>query len=192
MTPTSDRGRSTSASSCDARTLPPFPADYQGSYLFRHAARTLRGPECRQRSEGFTGAAPNTVAIRSRCANGETDQPGMGATPRQKGGPVAYRPRRSMLRLFVTTSAFAVLVTAAPGVSASPSATVSLAKMCTPDICTVTSSSSALIPSGSTLTYFGPRFDPHLSSGFVLDTGAGSAIGHCQLNWASGLGSCSI
>jgi len=105
---------------------------------------------------------------------------------------VAYRLRRSMLRLFVTTSALAVLVAAAPGVSASPSAAVSLAKMCTPDVCTITSSSAALIPVGSTLTYLGPRFDPHLSSGFVLDTGAGSAIGHCQLNWASGLGSCSI
>jgi len=97
-----------------------------------------------------------------------------------------------MLRLFVMTSALALLVAAAPGVSASPSAAVSFAKMCTPDVCTVTSSSTALIPLGSTLTYSGPRFDPHLSSGFVLDTGAGSAVGRCQLSWATGLGSCSI
>jgi len=105
---------------------------------------------------------------------------------------VAYRPRRSLLRLFVMTSALALLVVAAPGVSASQPSGISFTKTCS-DWCIVANSSNpGLIPNGSTLTYVGPRFDPHLSSGFVLDTGAGSAIGHCQLNWASGLGSCSI
>jgi hypothetical protein len=106
---------------------------------------------------------------------------------------VAYRPRRSMLRLLVMTSALALLVAAAPGVSASPSTAVSFEKMCTPDVCIVTSSSNEdLIPVDSTLTYTGPRFDPHLSSGFVLDTGAGTALGHCTLSWATGLGHCRI
>ena len=106
---------------------------------------------------------------------------------------MAYRLRRSMLRLFVLTSALALLVAAAPGVSASPSGALSIEKMCTPDVCTVTASSNtSLIPTGSTLTYTGPRFDPHLSSGFVLDTGAGTALGHCTLSWATGLGHCVI
>jgi hypothetical protein len=106
---------------------------------------------------------------------------------------VAYRLRRSMLRLFVLTSALALLVAVAPGVSASSSAALSFEKMCAPDICTVTASSNAgLIPIGSTLTYSGPRFDPHLSSGFILDTGAGTAAGHCTLSWATGLGHCVI
>jgi hypothetical protein len=105
---------------------------------------------------------------------------------------VAYRLRRSMLRLFVLTSAFALVVAVAPGVSASSVAALSFEKMCT-DVCTVTASSNAgLIPTGSTLTYSGPRFDPHLSSGFVLDTGAGTAAGHCELSWATGLGRCVI
>jgi hypothetical protein len=106
---------------------------------------------------------------------------------------VAYRLPRSLLRLFVLTSALALLVAAAPGVSASSSAALSFAKMCGPDVCTVTASSdTGLIPTGSTLTYSGPRFDPHLSSGFVLDTGAGTAAGHCTLSWATGLGHCVI
>jgi len=105
---------------------------------------------------------------------------------------VAYRPRRSFLRLFVLTSALGLLVAVAPGVSASPSSGISFTKSCS-DWCVVANSSSpSLIPDGSTLTYVGPRFDPHLSSGFVLDTGAGSAMGRCQLNWATGIGSCSI
>jgi len=105
---------------------------------------------------------------------------------------VAYRPRRSFLRLFVLTSALALLVAVAPGVSASSSSGISFTKSCS-DWCIVANSSSpSLIPDGSTLTYVGPRFDPHLSSGFVLDTGAGSATGRCQLNWATGIGSCSI
>ncbi len=106
---------------------------------------------------------------------------------------MAYRLRRSVLRLFVLTSALALLVAAAPGVSASSSAALSFEKMCSPDVCTVTASSNAgLIPTGSTLTYTGPRFDPHLSSGFVLDTGTGTAAGHCTLSWATGLGHCVI
>jgi hypothetical protein len=106
---------------------------------------------------------------------------------------MAYRLRRSVLRLFILTSALALLVAAAPGASASSSTTLSFAKMCTPDQCTVTASSNVgLIPIGSTLTYSGPRFDPHLSSGFVLDTGAGTAAGHCTLSWATGLGHCVI
>jgi hypothetical protein len=106
---------------------------------------------------------------------------------------VAYRLRRSMLRLFVLTSALALLVAVAPGVSASTSAALSFEKMCTPDVCTVTASSNAdLIATGSTLTYSGPRFDPHLSSGFLLDTGSGTAAGHCTLSWATGLGHCVI
>jgi len=105
---------------------------------------------------------------------------------------VAYRLRRSTLRLFVMTSALALLVAAAPGVSASASSQISFTKSCS-DWCVVANSSNpGLIPDGSTLTYFGPRFDPHLSSGFVLDTGAGSAVGRCQLSWATGIGSCSI
>jgi hypothetical protein len=107
---------------------------------------------------------------------------------------VAYRLRRSVLRPFVMTSALALLVAvAAPGVSASSSAAVAFEKMCTPEVCTVTWSSNAgLIPVDSTLTYTGPRFDPHLSSGFVLDTGSGTALGHCTLSWATGIGHCVI
>jgi hypothetical protein len=98
-----------------------------------------------------------------------------------------------VLRLFILTSALALLVAVAPGVSASSSTALSFEKMCTPDVCTVTASSDAgLIPLGSTLTYGGPRFDPHLSSGFVLDTGAGTAAGHCTLSWATGIGHCVI
>ena len=105
---------------------------------------------------------------------------------------MGYRLRRSVLRLFVVTSALALLVSAAPGVSASPSAGLWFEKMCT-DVCIVTASSDeGLIPTGSTLTYSGPRFDPHLSSGFVLDTGTGTAAGHCTLSWATGLGHCVI
>jgi hypothetical protein len=97
-----------------------------------------------------------------------------------------------MLRPFVLTSAFVLLVVAAPGVSASPSATLSFTKTC-PDICTVAdSSNTAILPNGSTLTYSGPRFDPHLSSAFVLETPTGTAVGHCQLSWTSGLGHCVI
>ena len=105
---------------------------------------------------------------------------------------MAYRIRR-LVRLFVVTSAVALLVVLAPAVSASSPTALSLDKMCTPDVCTVTASSNAgLIPIGSTLTYSGPRFDPHLSSGFVLDTGAGTAAGHCTLSWVSGIGHCVI
>jgi hypothetical protein len=106
---------------------------------------------------------------------------------------VAYRLRRSVLRIFVVSSALALLVAVVPGVAASSSTALSFEKMCTPDVCTVTATSNpALIPTGSTLTYSGPRFDPHLSSGFVLDTGTGTAAGHCTLSWATGLGHCVI
>src|SRR6185369_362763 len=98
----------------------------------------------------------------------------------------------SLLRLFVLSSTLALLVAVAPGDSASSSSGISFTKTCA-DWCVVANSSNpSLIPDGSTLTYFGPRFDPHLSSGFVLDTGAGSAVGRCQLSWATGIGACSI
>lgn len=106
---------------------------------------------------------------------------------------MASRSPRTRLRLLVLAGAVAAVAAFAPAVSASPSAALSFTKMCNPDFCTVGNSSNAtLVPNGSTLTYFGPRFDPHLSSGFVLATNAGSAIGHCQLNWATGIGSCVI
>jgi hypothetical protein len=38
----------------------------------------------------------------------------------------------------------------------------------------------------------GPRFDPHLSSGFVLETSTGTATGHCSLSWTTGTGRCII
>jgi len=105
---------------------------------------------------------------------------------------MAFPLRRSILRLFIVTSAVALLAAFAPGASASPSSGISFTKTCA-DWCTVANSSNPrLIPDGSTLTYSGPRFDPHLSSRFVLDTGTGSAVGRCQLSWATGIGSCSI
>src|SRR6202008_254560 len=85
-------GSSTWGSCSVATTRRPSQGDDATSYLFLIIARTLRRPECRQRLGGLTGAAPNTVAIRSRCANGETDQPGFGATSRQKGGPSGLSP----------------------------------------------------------------------------------------------------
>ncbi|MEA2619985.1 MAG: hypothetical protein QOC97_758 [Chloroflexota bacterium] len=97
------------------------------------------------------------------------------------------------LRLFVMAGAIAAVMALAPVASASVSAGLSFAKMCTPDVCTVQDSSNpSLIPDGSTLTYFGPRFDPHLSSGFVLATSGGTATGHCSLSWATGTGHCII
>ena len=80
----------------------------------------------------------------------------------------------------------------APVASASsPIQSLSFTKACNPDFCTVTAASGP-IPTGSTLTYSGPRFDPPLSSGFVLAVTGGAATGHCSLNWASGLGTCII
>ena len=105
---------------------------------------------------------------------------------------MASRPNRARLRLLIVAAAAAALTAFAPAASASPPSGISFTKTCS-DWCVIGNSSNpSLIPNGSTLTYFGPRFDPHLSSGFVLDTGTGSAIGHCQLSWATGIGSCSI
>lgn len=105
---------------------------------------------------------------------------------------MASRSHRARLRLLIVVGAFAALTAFAPAASASPSSAISFTKTCG-DWCTVANSSNtSLIPNGSTLTYVGPRFDPHLSSGFILDTGTGSAVGHCQLNWATGTGSCVV
>jgi hypothetical protein len=105
---------------------------------------------------------------------------------------MASRSNRARLRLLIVGGAFVALTAFAPVASASPSSGISFTKTCG-DWCTVdNSSNTSVLPNGSTLTYFGPRFDPHLSSGFVLDTGAGTATGRCQLNWATGIGSCSI
>jgi hypothetical protein len=105
---------------------------------------------------------------------------------------MASRSDRARLRMLIVVGVVAALAAFAPVASASPSSGISFTKTACGDTCTVNWSSSSLIPAGSTLTYFGPRFDPHLSSGFVLDTGTGTAIGRCQLNWATGIGSCSI
>jgi hypothetical protein len=97
------------------------------------------------------------------------------------------------LRLLVLAGAVAAITALAPAVSASPPAALSFTKTCNADFCTVANSSDAgLIPDGSTLTYSGPRFDPHLSSGFVLATTGGTAKGHCSLSWKTGLGRCVI
>lgn len=106
---------------------------------------------------------------------------------------MASRSHRTRLRLLVLTGAFAAITALAPAVSASSPAGLSFTKMCNPDFCTVANSSNtSLVPNGSTLTYSGPRFDPHLSSGFVLATTGGTATGHCSLNWATGTGLCII
>jgi hypothetical protein len=106
---------------------------------------------------------------------------------------VASRSRRTRLRLLVLVGAFAAVTALAPAVSASSPAGLSFTKMCNPDFCTVgDSSNTSLIPNGSTLIYSGPRFDPHLSSGFLLETSGGTATGHCSLSWATGLGRCII
>jgi hypothetical protein len=99
-------------------------------------------------------------------------------------------PARRRLALL----AGSLVLAAAMAPSASAAATrgsVTFTKTCG-EICTVQDSDLGLIPPGSTLTYSGPRFDPHLSSGFVLDTPDGSAPGHCNLSWATGLGNCVI
>jgi hypothetical protein len=97
------------------------------------------------------------------------------------------------LRLLVLAGTFVAFTALAPAVSASPPGGLSFTKMCNPDFCTVANSSNVtLIPNGSTLTYSGPRFDPHLSSGFVLATTGGMATGHCSLKWATGTGVCII
>ena len=96
-------------------------------------------------------------------------------------------------RLLVSAGALALVTALAPAVSASPSSSLSFTKTCNPDFCTVANSSNpSLIANGSTLTYGGPRFDPHLSSGFVLATPGGSATGHCNLSWATGIGRCIV
>jgi hypothetical protein len=106
---------------------------------------------------------------------------------------VASRSFRTRLRLLVLAGTFAAITALAPAVSASPPAGLSFTKTCNPDFCTVAdSSNTSLIPNGSTLTYSGPRFDPHLSSGFVLETTGGAATGHCSLNWSTGTGGCII
>jgi hypothetical protein len=98
------------------------------------------------------------------------------------------------LRLLVLAGAFAAVTALAPVVSASsPIGQLSFTKSCNLDFCTTADSSDqGLVPDGSTLTYSGPRFDPHLSSGFLLETTAGTATGHCSLSWATGLGRCII
>jgi hypothetical protein len=106
---------------------------------------------------------------------------------------VASRSLRTRLRLLVLAGTFAAITALAPLVSASSPAGLSFTKMCNADFCTVANSSNtSLIPNGSTLTYSGPRFDPHLSSGFVLATTGGTATGHCSLKWATGTGGCII
>ncbi len=103
------------------------------------------------------------------------------------------RSGRTRLRFFVLAGACAAVMALAPIASASTPAGLSFAKMCNPDFCTIQDSSNPnLVPDGSTLTYGGPRFDPHLSSGFVLTTPGGTATGHCSLSWASGLGRCVV
>lgn len=106
---------------------------------------------------------------------------------------MASRTHRTSLRLLILTAALAAAAAVVPTTSASSPHSMSFTKMCNPDFCTVDNSSAPnLIPDGSTLTYSGPRFDPHLSSGFVLRTTHGTASGHCTLSWASGLGHCII
>jgi hypothetical protein len=97
------------------------------------------------------------------------------------------------LRHLVLAGTFTAFIALAPAVSASPPDGLSFTKMCNPEFCTVANSSNVtLIPNGSTLSYSGPRFDPHLSSGFVLATTGGTATGHCSLKWATGTGGCII
>jgi hypothetical protein len=96
------------------------------------------------------------------------------------------------LRLLVLVATVAAVTALAPTASASSRTGLSFTKTCG-DFCTVANSSNpSLIPNGSTLTYFGPRFDPHLSSGFVLETPDGTATGHCSLKWTTGIGLCVI
>jgi hypothetical protein len=97
------------------------------------------------------------------------------------------------LRLLTLAGTFAAITALVPAVSASSPVGLSFTKTCNSDFCTVANSSNtSLIPNGSTLTYSGPRFDPHLSSGFVLATTGGTATGHCSLKWATGTGECII
>ena len=106
---------------------------------------------------------------------------------------MATRSFRNRLRLLVLAGTVGVIAALAPAISASSPAGLSFTKTCNPDYCTVANSSNTgLIPNGSTLTYSGPRFDPHLSSGFVLATTGGTATGHCSLKWATGTGGCII
>jgi hypothetical protein len=106
---------------------------------------------------------------------------------------VASRSRRTSMRLLVLAATLAAVAALVPTASASTSAGLSFTKTCGPDYCTVDNSTRpSLIPDGSTLTYGGPRFDPHLSSGFVLETSGGTANGHCTLSWATGIGHCVI
>ncbi len=103
------------------------------------------------------------------------------------------RFRRARSRIVGVTVAFALLLGLAQAAVASSPSALSFTKTCVPDFCTVANSSDvSLVPNGSTLTYSGPRFDPHLSSGLTLQTSTGTATGHCSLAWATGLGRCVI
>jgi hypothetical protein len=106
---------------------------------------------------------------------------------------MASRLDRARTRVGSVLAALVLFAVFVPGVAASSHGSLSFTKTCTPDLCTVAGSSeTGLVPNGSTLTYSGPRFDPHLSSAFVLDTGDGSAKGHCSLAWSTGIGRCVI
>lgn len=106
---------------------------------------------------------------------------------------MASRPSRAALRLGILAAALLAVASFVPGVAASTHGSLSFTKTCTPETCVVAdSSNTSLVPNGSTLTYSGPRFDPHLSSAFVLDTGSATANGHCSLAWSTGIGRCTI
>ena len=105
---------------------------------------------------------------------------------------MASRFRLRWFRLLVLAGTVAAVTALTPAVSASSPADLSFTKTCA-DVCTIANSSNpGLIPDGSTLTYFGPRFDPHLSSAFLLETRDGTATGHCSLKWTTGTGLCVI
>jgi hypothetical protein len=81
--------------------------------------------------------------------------------------------------------------------SASTRVPFSLTKTCDNlGTCTVQLSDTAVLPPGTTETYFGPQFgDPVLSSRVLITSlyaGGGTAIGHCTWPLRSATGTCTF
>ena len=100
--------------------------------------------------------------------------------------------KRLFLMLATVGAIFAVTV---PAASSSSPTSFNLAKTCDDQgTCTVTWSSTSVLPVGTTETYLGPQFgDPVLSSRVLLATpNGGTAVGHCTWPLRAATGTCTF
>jgi hypothetical protein len=101
------------------------------------------------------------------------------------------------IRSLLVIGAIVAFAAVAPVAMASSGSSLSLSKACDGlGTCTVVDSNTAVLPAGTTETYFGPQFgDPVLSSRVVIASsyaGGGTANGQCTWPLRSAIGSCTF